>query len=196
MFVTLGLITIVIGLVTIYWWRTNERYKYFQKRGIPGPSPQFFFGHYKTLWSTKAYSQLLKQWTEKYGSIYGLFVGRTPMYVVSDVDFLEEVYIKQFSAFHSRLIANILRDESDGKIHLFRATGARWRRQRHVINPTFSAAKLKLMTPLVNGCIEALMNKVHQISTNDESEFNIYDLYKRLTMDVICELRKKMTILI
>lgn len=187
MFITIGLITIVVCLVTIFFWRTNERYNYFRKRAIPGPSPSFFYGHYKTLWSTKAFSQFLKQGTEKYGSIYGLFLGRTPMYVVSDVNFLEEVYIKQFSAFHSRLISNILRDESDGKVHLFRATGARWRRQRHVINPTFSAAKLKLMMPLVNGCIEALMNKIDQITTSEQKEFNMYNLYKRLTMDVICK---------
>lgn len=187
MFITIVLLTVIICLVAAYLWKTNECYNYFKKRAIPGPDHRFFFGHYKTLWSTRTFSQLLKQWTEKYGAIYGLFVGRTPMYVVSDVDFLEEVYIKQFSAFHSRMNANILRQENDGKVHLFRAVGARWRRQRHVINPTFSSAKLKLMTPLVNGCIEALMKKLSEISSSEEKEFNIYDLYKRLTMDVICK---------
>jgi cytochrome P450 family 3 subfamily A len=109
------------------------------------------------------------------------------MYVVSDVDFLEEVYIKQFSSFHTRFMSNISRIENDGKIHLFRASGTRWRRQRHVINPTFSSAKLKLMSPLVNGCIEAMLSKVHQLVNNEEKEINIYELYKRLTMDVICK---------
>jgi cytochrome P450 len=70
---------------------------------------------------------------------------------------------------------------------IFRATGATWRRQRHVINPTFSSAKLKLMSPLVNGCIEAMLNKVSQVADSEDKEINIYELYKRMTMDVICK---------
>jgi thromboxane-A synthase len=126
-------------------------------------------------------------WTRQYGSIYGLFAGTRPMYVVSDVDFLQEVYIKQFSSFHSRAQPKIFCVESDGKFHLARATAARWRRQRHILNPTFSSAKLKLMSPLVNQCIEAMLNKASQMVDNQDKEINIYELYQRLTMDVICK---------
>ncbi|CAF2055891.1 unnamed protein product [Rotaria magnacalcarata] len=186
MLLTIILISIVACVVAFYVWTTNNRYDYFKHRGISGPPHCFFFGHYKMLWSSKSLSKQLKEWTGQYGSIYGLFIGTTPMYVVSDVDFLQEVYIKQFSSFHSRMIGNILRIETDGRIHLFRAFGARWRRQRHVINPTFSSAKLKLMSPLVNGCIEAMLNKISTMTTTQHKEINMYELYKRLTMDVIC----------
>ena len=64
------------------------------------------------------------------------------------------------------------------------ASGNQWRRQRHVINPTFTAAKMKMMTPLINKCIQSMMTKVDQSIGN---EFNIFPLYKRLTMDVICK---------
>jgi cytochrome P450 len=187
MFLTIAFISIAVCLIAIYLWTINNRYDYFKRRGIPGPPYRFFFGHYKTLWSTQSLSKLIQQWTRQYGSIYGLFAGTTPMYVISDVDFLQEVYIKQFSSFHSRLIPNLFRIETDGNTHLFRATGTRWRRQRQVINPTFSSAKLKLMSPLVNGCIEAMLDKVSQMVNNKEKEINIYELYKRLTMDVICK---------
>ncbi|CAF0990126.1 unnamed protein product [Rotaria sp. Silwood1] len=186
MFLTIALISIVVCLIAVYVWTTNNCYDYFKRLDISGPPHHFFFGHYKMLWSTKSVSKQLQEWTRQYGSIYGLFVGTTPMYVVSDVDFLQEVYIKQFSSFHSRIIARVLRIQSSGRVNLFRAIGASWRRQRHVINPTFSSAKLKLMSPLVNGCIEAMLNKVSQITHNEHTEINIYELYKRLTMDVIC----------
>ena len=180
---TLILFSIIIGLILVYLWKVNQSYDYFKHRGISGPEPKFFFGHYQIFWSTKSFSQLIRQWTQKYGSIYGLFTGRTPTYVVSDVDFLEEVYIKQFSSFHSRDLPKVLQVQTDGNVHLFRSSGARWRRQRHVLNPTFSSAKLKLMSPLVKGSIEAMLNKISQ---SENQEINIYDLYKRLTMDVIC----------
>jgi cytochrome P450 family 3 subfamily A len=70
------------------------------------------------------------------------------------------------------------------RTNLLAAHGATWRRQRYVINPTFSTAKLKLMSPLVNHCIESLMNKLAE----NKEEFNIYGMYKRLTMNVICKI--------
>ncbi|CAF1133137.1 unnamed protein product [Rotaria sordida] len=133
----------------------NNRHDYFKRLGISGPQHRFFFGHYKDLWSVKSISRQLQEWICQYSSIYGLFVGTTLMYV----GFLQEVYIKQFSLFHSRNIANILRIEDSERVHLFRASGARWRRRRHVLNPIFSSAKLKLMSTLVHGCIEVMLNK-------------------------------------
>ena len=106
------------------------------------------------------------------------------MYVVSDVDFLQEVFVKQFSSFHSRRRPFITRILKGNRAHLFSAQADQWRRQRHVINPTFSAAKLKMMTPLINQCIESFMKKVNDMNGAD---FNIYALYKRMTMDVICK---------
>jgi cytochrome P450 family 3 subfamily A len=70
---------------------------------------------------------------------------------------------------------------------VFRAGGAKWRRQRHVINPTFSSAKLKLMSPLMNECIQAMLNKLAQTADSKDKEINIYELYKRMTMDAICK---------
>src|ERR1700733_6571562 len=112
MFLTIALISIFFCIIAAYLWTINSRYNYFKRHGIPGPPHRFFFGHYKTLWSTKSFSKLIQQWTRQYGSIYGLFAGTQPMYVVSDVDFLQEVYIKQFSSFHLRNIAKFFRIES------------------------------------------------------------------------------------
>jgi cytochrome P450 family 13 len=181
------LITILICLIAVYLWTINNRYNYFKRLGIPGPPHRFFFGHFKDLWAASSFSKQIQTWTKQYGSIYGLFEGTRPMYVVSDVDFLQEVYIKQFSSFHSRRLPIILRLQTGNKIHVLGATGARWRRQRHVINPTFSTGKLKLMSPLVNESIEAMLTKLTEIVHNKNTEINIYELYKRMTMDVICK---------
>ncbi len=43
------------------------------------------------------------------------------------------------------------------------------------------------MSSLVNGCIEAMLNKVAQTADSKDKEINIYELYKRMTMDVICK---------
>ncbi|CAF1673885.1 unnamed protein product, partial [Adineta ricciae] len=183
MFITIILLTVAICLIVTYLYKIKSSYDYFQRRNISGPSPQFFFGHYLTLWNVPFYSRQLQKWTHQYGNIYGLFEGTRPVYVVSDVDFLQEVFVKQFSSFHSRRRPFITRILKGNQAHLFSAQADQWRRQRHVINPTFSAAKLKMMTPLINQCIESLIKKVNDMNGAD---FNIYALYKRMTMDVIC----------
>lgn len=186
MLLTGTLLVCLIVVITVYLWTLNSCYSYFKLRGIPSPPYCFFFGHYKTIWSTPLLSRQLQIWTRQFGSIYGLFEGTRPLYVVSDVEFLQEVFIKQFSSFHSRRLPFILRKSRGNKVHLLGASGAKWHRQRQVINPTFSSAKLKLMTSTINECIEALMGKLLE-KCEEQQQFNIYILYKRLTMDIICE---------
>ena len=183
MLLTAILLVFIGYLVALYVRAMNRSYDYFKRHGIPGPSFRFFFGNYQDLWLAPSFSKQLRAWTNEYGSIYGLFLGTVPMYVVSNAEFLHEVYIKQFSSFQSRHLPIILRMQTGHKVHLFRATGMRWRRQRHVLNPTFSAAKLKLMSPLVSECIETMIKK---LTDQQATEINIYSLYKRMTMDVIC----------
>ncbi|CAF1579102.1 unnamed protein product, partial [Didymodactylos carnosus] len=155
-------------------------------RQIPGPTPSYFFGHVRTLWNAKSPSRQLVEWSKQFGKIYGIFEGTRPFYIVSDVDFLQEVFIKQFSHFSIRKTTVFTKALNKGKhIHLFNALGTRWKRQRNVINPTFSAIKLKQMSPLINACINELMKKLPYYSEKHE-DFNIYALYKRMTMDVIC----------
>lgn len=187
MILTIALLTCVICLIFAYLRTIHYSYDYFKRHAIPGPPHRFFFGHCQDLWSAKSFCQLIQQWTQQYGSIYGIFQGTRPVYVVSDVDFLHEVYIKQFSCFHSRSLPIILRLQTGHRVNLLAAMGARWRRQRKVINPTFSPAKLKLMLPLLNQCIDAMLNKINESTDDQHPEMNIFNLYKRMTMDVICK---------
>ncbi|CAF3201353.1 unnamed protein product [Rotaria socialis] len=186
MLLTSIFIVTIACIVIFYLWTINRLYDYFKCRNIPGPLPRFFYGHNKEFWSTETYSKQLQEWTRQYGSIYGLFEGTIPMYVVSDADFLQEVYIKQFSSFHSRPISRIMRVENDGKIHLSRATGKRWRYQRDIINLMFSTVKLNSLVPLMNDCLSTMLKKLSFGTRNSNVEINIFDSYKHMTMDVIC----------
>ena len=180
---SITLLFILIGLIVYWLFLRQQRYQYFRKRGIPTPPFRFFFGHLKTLWSVASFHRQLEIWSKQYGKIYGTYQGATPALVVSDPDFLQEVFVKQFQNFSAR---GQYFPGGEKFRNVFSSSGATWRRHRHVINPTFSAAKLKMMSPLINGCITNAMDKLseHAQSGND---FNIYTYYKRMTMDVICK---------
>ncbi|CAF1151823.1 unnamed protein product [Adineta steineri] len=175
------LLFICIGLIIYYLLLLRQRYQYFSRRGIPTPPFRFFFGHLRTLWSCASFHRQLESWTKQYGKIYGIYQGSVPTFVASDPDFLHEVFIKQFLVFQGR--RDIFIRKAD---NLSTSSGRTWRRHRHVINPTFTAAKLKMMSPLINGCVTNLMEKLADHATNN-SQFNIYVYYKRMTMDVICQ---------
>ncbi|CAF1309588.1 unnamed protein product [Rotaria sordida] len=185
MFVLATLLICLITLIIVYLWTIKSRYSYFEQRGIPCPPFRFFFGHSKTIWSTPRKTDQLQKWTRQFGSIYGLYKGSRPVYIVSDADFLQEVFTKQFSSFHSRHLPFVLRQVSKNKPSLFGAIGTIWHRQRQVINPAFTSAKLKLMTPMVHDCVDSLLKKLAEYCEKGE-QLEIYMLYKRLTMDVIC----------
>ena len=175
------LLLVLIGLLTYYFYQLRQYYQYFSRLGIRTPPFDFFYGHFKTLWNSGGAHRQLHQWTKQYGRIYGIYQGTVPTLIVSDPDFLQEVFVKQFAIFSNRneIFAG-------GKIkNVFTSTGATWRRHRHILNPTFSAAKLKLMSPLIDDCVNELIKKLDEYATS-ENEFNIYTYYKRLTMDVIC----------
>ncbi len=176
------LLVVCISLMSYYFFLVRQRYQYFSRRGIPTPPFHLFFGHLKSLWNAASLHRQLENWTKKYGKIYGIYQGTVPTLVVSDPDFLQEIFVKQFVIFDGR------RDLFAGSRtqNVFFASGAKWRRHRHVINPTFSAAKLKMMSPLINGCITNVMERLADHFRNG-SEFNIYLYYKRMTMDVICK---------
>jgi thromboxane-A synthase len=177
------LISILLVVIATYLWNIRKIYNFFNRLNIPGPPPTFFFGNFDDIAKTKRLSISIKQWTEKYGRIFGYFEGHTPILVVSDPDVLQDILIKSFSNFHNRRDLP-LENRYAKDIHIFSAPALRWKRQRYVINPTFSSAKLKQMTPLLHHSIETFMTKMAEEYKNNQP-FDIYAYFKRFTMDTI-----------
>ena len=153
------LLAIAAILIAIYLWHVRSAYDFFKRLNIAGPPPTFFLGNFAEIGKSKRLSLTLNQWTRKYGRIFGYFEGHTPILVVSDPDVLQDVFIKSFSNFHSRRTFP-LEERHTKQVHVFSAIGYRWKRQRFVINPTFSSVKLKQMTPLVHRSLAAFMSKM------------------------------------
>ncbi|CAF1111848.1 unnamed protein product [Rotaria sordida] len=177
------LLALLLIIIVAYLWHIRPAYEFFKKLNIPGPQPILFFGNFLDFIKSRRSSLTIKQWTEKYGRIFGYFEGHTPILVISDPDILQDVFIKSFSNFHSRR-SFPLADQNAKLVNMFSASGLRWKRQRFIINPTFSSAKLKQMTPLINRSINMLMKKMSE-QYNKGQPFDIYAYYKRFTMDTI-----------
>ncbi len=184
MFLLTGiLLALFLVVIVAYSWHIRRAYQFFTKLNIPGPPPVLFFGNVLDIIKSRQLSLTIQKWTGKYSRIFGFFEGHTPILVISDPDILQDVFIKSFSNFHSRRPFP-LKDPQSKDVHLFGAIGLRWKRQRYIINPIFSSAKLKQMTPLVHRSIGMLMKKMPE-KDNKGEPFDIYAYFKRFTMDTI-----------
>ncbi|CAF1203675.1 unnamed protein product [Rotaria sp. Silwood1] len=181
--ITSILLAVLFFVIIAYLFYIQQAYEFFKNLNIPGPPPILFFGNFLEVIKTRRLSLTIKNWTEKYGRIFGYFEGHTPILVISDPDILQDVFIKSFSNFHSRRTFP-LQDPKSKDVHLFSATSLRWKRHRFIINPIFSSAKLKQMTPLIHRSVLTFMKKMSEES-NKGQPFDIYAYYKRFTMDTI-----------
>ncbi|CAF0749759.1 unnamed protein product [Rotaria sordida] len=149
--------------------------------GLPGPTPRWFFGNFIELFTHSRHSAAcLADWTKEYGKIYGYFIGHTPIICVSDPDLLQEIFISKFSHFHSRRPLPLQQHDLR---HLLASTDDEWRRQRSIIQPTFSPHKLKEVRTIIDQCITELIEKLDQQKPN--VEFDISYLLKRTSMNII-----------
>lgn len=174
----LALILCIIYLIYII----HYYHKYFKEQGIVTPPlSSYLYGHFLLLWNCERFSEQLHKWTKIYGSIYGLVAGTRPVYIVSDVHFLEKVFISEFSKFNGRHIPLLTHILGKNRLHVFASSGDQWRRHRQILVPAFSSIKLKEMSLRMNECIKTFVN----LTKNDD--IDILFRLKQFTLDVICK---------
>ncbi|CAF0926627.1 unnamed protein product [Brachionus calyciflorus] len=159
----------LLGLSTFYFSKIWYSYRFFKNRNIPTPPYRFFYGNNLELTRDNNYSEIIQKWTEKYGKTYGYYEGHFPVVVTSDLEIIQE---KIFGS----------RDDNAPDHMLFTASRTKWKVMRNIMNPTFSAAKLREIGPLIVKSADRL-NQV--LSNEGENEINISEFFKRFTMDSI-----------
>jgi cytochrome P450 len=181
------LVLLLLTICFLVYWFIRHRYSYFLRRSIPSPPiSSLIYGHLFELWSADSYSEQLRTWSSQYGPVYGVFEGLRPVYVVSDLDFIQEVFVSQFTRFCARRRLFIHRILGDRQLNVFGSRIAeQWTRQRKILNPTYSISKMKQLLPTLQVCTDVFMEKL--TLTIPTESINIQELYLRLAMDIICE---------
>ncbi|XP_072389471.1 uncharacterized protein [Diabrotica undecimpunctata] len=81
---------------------------------------------------------------------YGTYQFNIPTLILKDVDLVKQITIKDFDHFSEH--RNMADEVADPlwATNLFSLKGAKWRRMRSILSPSFTSSKLKLMFPLIN----------------------------------------------
>nr|UOU03262.1 cytochrome P450 3045C9 [Brachionus rubens] len=157
-------------------------YRFFKSRGLTGPEHEFFYGNFRELIKNKNYSEVVREWTKKYGKTYGYFEGHLPVIVTSDLELIQEVFIKQSTIFSARKKSPLNRRDDDPNANLFLSTRGRWKRMRMIMNPTFSSVKLRELGSILVTCADRLIDVLNK---DGDTELNVSEYFKRFTMDSI-----------
>uniref|UniRef100_A0A671M215 Thromboxane-A synthase n=1 Tax=Sinocyclocheilus anshuiensis TaxID=1608454 RepID=A0A671M215_9TELE len=105
-----------------------------------------------------------------------------PIVIIADPDMLRQVMVKEFNKFPNRMVSEgTTKPMSDSLVML---KGEQWKRVRSILTPTFSAAKMKEMVPLINTATETLLRNLKSHAESGNS-FNIHKCFGCFTMDVI-----------
>ena len=163
----------------------KNKFQVFIKNRINGPKPNLFWGNLKELKTNNLIT--FQEWSEKYGKIYGFFLGQEPQLVVQDEELIRLIAIKDFHLFSNRFVhagdyefVNDVREKKNVAL----INGKDWKRHRTIIRSSFSSSKLKAMVPLIEDSVKTLIKIIGEKSVNN-NEFDIHKLYKKLTMEVI-----------
>lgn len=179
----IALLCIAVALWLAWRWKKTS---VFQKLGIPGPKPNLIFGNILELYG-KGPIKCHEEWVKKYGRVLGYYYGMKPVLLVTDPYLLKNIFIKDFNKFINRETFSPIHrynPKNDSAQSVLNLPGQAWKDVRSILTPTFTVAKMKQMAGSINSSIDNML-EVLQERAQKGDEFEMFDTYQRLTMDVI-----------
>lgn len=172
---------IIVGLTSLVYLFFKSKFSYWANRGVKQLEPRIPVGNL-----------LQKHFRTIIGNIYAVkdgsaFVGgyffTKPVVVATDLDFVQDILIRDFNNFHARGEYN---NEEVEPItaHMFSLDGPKWKSLRVKFSPTFSSGKLKFMFPTIVEVSQRFREALDELLCADNVQ-DVKDLSARFTTDVI-----------
>ncbi|XP_029009808.2 thromboxane-A synthase [Betta splendens] len=169
----------LIFLALLYWYSVYP-FSVLSRCGIKHPKPVPFFGNMFRF--HQGFLNPISDLIKTHGRVCGYYLGRRPVVVVADPDMLRQVLVRDFSSFSNRMTLRFATKPMTDCLLMLR--NERWKRVRSILTPSFSAAKMKEMVPLINTATDALMKNLNVYAESGEA-FDIHKCFGCFTMDVI-----------
>lgn len=177
------LISLLFGAAVAFYYWIQSRAGYFERLGFLSKKPTFPHGNLKGVGTELHLSHVLKQCYEEFKNkapAYGLYQFlMSPTFIVTDLDVIKQILIKDFDNFRNR---GIFHSEDDVlSNHLFLIEDEPWKTMRHNLSPTFTSGKMKGMFHTVLDISDQLVAYM-----KDQGEIvEVKEVLAKFTTDVI-----------
>ena len=160
-FCLLTAIAVVIVLALIYWFGVKD-YAVLSDIPINGPKPWPYLGNVPDIILDGGFHKTLWKNFKRFGRVHKFYVGRRPGFVVTDPEMIKIILVKEFDKFRNR--PRFIKFNPPLSYVLPATQDDAWKRIRTIMTPTFSAAKLRQINPIVEDCLETLQKKMQDYS--------------------------------
>lgn len=180
------LLSLLFASVASIFLYLKWKFSYWANKNVPYIKPRMPFGNIYGIGKSIHSSQLMRNFYNElkgkgpFGGIYFFF---NPVVLATDLNFLKNVLIKDFSSFQDRGVYFNERDDPLSA-HLFSLEGAKWKNLRSKLTPTFTSGRMKFMFPTIVEVADEFQKCLSDM-IGDSEELELKDVLGRFTTDVI-----------
>lgn len=153
---------------------------------LPGPRPWPLAGNLPQLRVLRIH-QDVEAWARRYGPLFRISFGRTPLLVVADHELVNAVLRDRPEGFRRPSINAIVSDEMGGRPGVFLAEGAAWRDQRRMVMAALAPHAVKAYFPSLVSVALRLRQRWQQ-AAQAGGVIDLAEDLKRYSVDVIAGL--------
>lgn len=175
----------VIIVISVYGFLYHQ-FTYWKRRNIPYIKPNWIFGNVKDVEKTIHHT---KFWIDAYqklkhkGPVGGIFVFFNPIAIITDLNLIRQILIKDFHIFPDR--AHYFDKKNDPiSAHLVNIEGSYWKFIRNKLSPAFSTGKLKAMFQPLADLTDNFLEVADNLSKNGKT-VDMRDLSVRFVSDAL-----------
>ena len=169
-----GWISLIFFITALIYWFGVSEFVLISHVSLPGPKPLPYVGNLLEVARYGGLHKALVEYGKKYGKVYKMYLGRSPMITVADPEMLKHILVKDFDKFRNR--PDAMRANSPMDKGLFDARDEAWKKIRSILTPTFSALKLKELVPLIDDSVDTLLRKLQEFARNKGKFYvNLYN---------------------
>lgn len=95
------ILTVLLALLFVAIYKRRKQMSILERLRIPGPRPNLIFGNLIEF-GREGFSRTFLKWTKKYGPIVGFYIGGRPQLLVTDIELIRRILIKDFHKFINR----------------------------------------------------------------------------------------------
>ncbi|XP_021957657.1 cytochrome P450 9e2 [Folsomia candida] len=181
---------LIFFLISYLVYAAFRESRYFHSRNI------FYLGHafynmfYLMLWKKNSMFDVVQSNYDKMTKVGAKVGGNTEMrkknYMVTDLDILKHVFVKDFDHFVNRRGFSMPESDLLVKKMLIFLNDDKWKGLRSKLSPTFTTGKIKRLFSLFNDSSKKLVKYVDErMEESADGEIDLGDGYSKFTMDTI-----------